>query len=121
MRVVGLSSLLLLAAGAVQAASSWSFDDGAVSISSKKGGEADKETYVQQPPPPNKSIEQALMSCAQIRSYKTSHDSHLSRRTRYPYRLPDREGQWQGEATTPSICPAQGPRDWSRGSFSLEC
>lgn len=49
MHVIGISSLLLLAAGAVQAASSWSFDDGAVSISNKKGGEADKETYVQQP------------------------------------------------------------------------
>ncbi|CAN8101314.1 unnamed protein product [Discula destructiva] len=45
MRVSGLSSLLLLAAGAVQAASSWSFDDGAVSISSKKGGEATRESF----------------------------------------------------------------------------
>ncbi|KAJ4394031.1 hypothetical protein N0V93_003248 [Gnomoniopsis smithogilvyi] len=45
MRVTGISSLLLLAAGAVQAASSWSFDDGAVSISNKKGGEADKQTF----------------------------------------------------------------------------
>lgn len=42
MRFTGISSLLLLAAGAVQAASSWSFDDGSVSISTKKGGEADK-------------------------------------------------------------------------------
>lgn len=42
MRFTGISSLLLLAAGAVQATSSWSFDDGSVSISTKKGGEADK-------------------------------------------------------------------------------
>lgn len=44
MRFTGISSLVLLAAGAVQAASSWSFDDGSVSISSKKAaGEATKE------------------------------------------------------------------------------
>lgn len=42
MRFSGISSLLLVAAGAVQAASSWSFDDGSVSTSSKKGGEAPK-------------------------------------------------------------------------------
>lgn len=42
MRFTGIPSLLLLTAGAVQAASSWSFDDGSVSISNKKGGEADK-------------------------------------------------------------------------------
>lgn len=44
MRFTGISSLVLLAAGAVQAASSWSFDEGSVSISSKKAaGEATKE------------------------------------------------------------------------------
>lgn len=42
MRFTGFSSLLLLAAGAVQATSSWTFDAGSVSVSSKKGGEADK-------------------------------------------------------------------------------
>lgn len=45
MRFTAIPSLLLLAAGAAQAASSWSFDDASVSISSKKGvGEAHKET-----------------------------------------------------------------------------
>lgn len=42
MHITGLSSLLLLAAGAVQA-TSWSFDAGSVSVTSKKGGEAPKE------------------------------------------------------------------------------
>lgn len=46
MRLTGISSLILLAAGAVQAASSWSFDDGSVSVSSKKAaGEATKEKF----------------------------------------------------------------------------
>lgn len=46
MRFTAIPSLLLLAAGAAQAASSWSFDDASVSISSKKGvGEAHKETF----------------------------------------------------------------------------
>lgn len=45
MRVAGISSLLLLAAGAVQAATSWTFDDATVSISNKKSvGEAAKES-----------------------------------------------------------------------------
>jgi hypothetical protein len=44
MRFTGISSLVLLAAGAVQAASSWNFDDGSVAVSSRKaGGEATKE------------------------------------------------------------------------------
>lgn len=43
MRFTGIPSLLLLAAGAVQAASSWTFEDGRVSISAKKGGEAEKQ------------------------------------------------------------------------------
>jgi hypothetical protein len=34
-----LSTLLLLAAGAAQAASSWSFDDGSISVVSKKDGD----------------------------------------------------------------------------------
>ena len=36
-------ALLLLAAGAVQAASSWSFDDASVSVAAKKGSDAVKE------------------------------------------------------------------------------
>lgn len=34
-----LSSLLLLAAGTAQAASSWAFDDGSISVTSKTAGE----------------------------------------------------------------------------------
>ncbi|KUI70545.1 Dolichyl-diphosphooligosaccharide--protein glycosyltransferase subunit 2 [Cytospora mali] len=46
MRFSAIPSLLFLAAGAVQAASSWSFDDASVAISSKKGvGEAHKEKF----------------------------------------------------------------------------
>ncbi|PSR94178.1 hypothetical protein BD289DRAFT_494833 [Coniella lustricola] len=46
MRVAGISSLLLLAASAVQAASSWTFGDATVSISNKKiAGEAAKESF----------------------------------------------------------------------------
>ncbi len=44
MRVSGsLLSLLLFAAGAVQAASSWSFDQGTISVSSKKNADGVKE------------------------------------------------------------------------------
>ncbi|KAF3762259.1 hypothetical protein M406DRAFT_357376 [Cryphonectria parasitica EP155] len=51
MHVAGISSLLLLAAGAVQAASSWSFDDASISISNKKtAGEAAKESFGVQSP-----------------------------------------------------------------------
>ncbi|KAK7743527.1 hypothetical protein SLS53_004061 [Cytospora paraplurivora] len=46
MRFSAIPSLFLLVAGAAQAASSWSFDDASISISSKKGvGEAHKETF----------------------------------------------------------------------------
>lgn len=38
-----VSTLLLLAVGAAQAASSWSFDDATISVSSKKGGDGLKE------------------------------------------------------------------------------
>lgn len=38
-----VSSLLLLAAGAAQAASSWSFNDGTISVTSKKGADGIKE------------------------------------------------------------------------------
>lgn len=45
MRIAGLSSLLLVAAGAAQAASSWSFDSGSISLSNKKTvGEAVKSS-----------------------------------------------------------------------------
>jgi oligosaccharyltransferase complex subunit delta (ribophorin II) len=38
-------ALLLLAAGAAQAASAWGFDDGSVQIAAKKAGESVKEKY----------------------------------------------------------------------------
>ena len=42
-----IAPLLLLAAGAASAASSWSFEDGSVIVSNKKSGaEPVKETYV---------------------------------------------------------------------------
>jgi oligosaccharyltransferase complex subunit delta (ribophorin II) len=40
-----IPSLLLLAAGAAQAASAWGFDDGTLSIVAKKSGETIKERY----------------------------------------------------------------------------
>ncbi|KAJ9151854.1 Dolichyl-diphosphooligosaccharide--protein glycosyltransferase subunit 2 [Pleurostoma richardsiae] len=45
-----LSPLILLAAGAAQAASSWGFDDGSVAVTSKKGGEAVTEKFTQKSP-----------------------------------------------------------------------
>ena len=45
-------SLLLLAAGAAQAASSWSFDDASLTVTSKKNPEGGvKEKYAGQPLP----------------------------------------------------------------------
>lgn len=38
-------ALLLLAAGAAQAASAWGFDEGSVQVVLKKSGEAIKEKY----------------------------------------------------------------------------
>jgi oligosaccharyltransferase complex subunit delta (ribophorin II) len=38
-------ALLLLAAGAAQAASAWGFDDGSVQIAAKKAGESVREKY----------------------------------------------------------------------------
>ena len=40
-------ALLLLAAGAAQAASAWGFDDGSLQVVPKKSGEAIREKYAQ--------------------------------------------------------------------------
>jgi oligosaccharyltransferase complex subunit delta (ribophorin II) len=43
MRFSFASSLLLLAAGAANAASFWAFDEGSIAVLAKKGGEGIKE------------------------------------------------------------------------------
>jgi len=108
---------LLVLAGVAQAASSWGFDDGTLSVVAKKGGAGVKEKYAVKYKD-TAHLQWARLTdvaCSALQDYlqEPSLKARHPRQHRHPKTCPFRDRQWQGKAPTSSIFGAQAAGYWT--------